>query len=1105
MSISEINQRIKDDVGNLLHVRRTRPLLRYALDQAFEVSSLVIPDEKAETVALVPEVLTELKTFKNKYVFALGCLWILKFYRDVNGRDYRAALKDLLDWSEKDYSDFVNPDSQFRRAWKIGRDNTEYQRTRKPLITEDIHTECWLLLAEGRGENSKLTRGMEFFLKTLRPDFGVGEFHAVIEQWANTGDASEGQIRAADLYEEDFIDVLRTLQTGSGAGWLSAFNNHPLTLAAVKCEWGLVENGGIRTVALRVVGRDTVCVKQEGNYYEKNAYRCYATFTWDELKNAGIDPEKPIVAASNRVDPVDLEDVRLIRVSRKDLFHQFIAADVDEIQAAELWALTRSQEPKAFSLGESLLMSSPSRLTESLELYLHKLNLRDIVRSQPIPLRHNSRSLLKIGAAPWLCTSCGEPEFQFYLDPETWLVFGEETELELRDFYGDPTNLRWSPNVECRDNGIFLSKDACETTTTATVFLPERGYRLRVSVVFLPEEMRGSMLSENTYDQDGISWHPQTDFDTLRPRVKGTGLCPGLLTLAGEEPIQVSVPSENVHFWIREGLYTDLCFDTPLIGGEEILQKRLTVECYLPDGLNTVTWGGCIWFTSEEAGYYSFDLSERPTPVDPREALGLRIRTQSGQEFEILKVQKSPTVKVKKGICSIVFPNTFRAEDWDYCLVSEGALGGSMGERVASGNCADLNCESHESVDRRLLNVEQLHPDEGCSLMLSVRDSHSLTDNPQAFFSKYLERKPTDDFYGPYVIQASNPLRTQESFLQELQGRESTPILLPVWIRPSWGQRANIQARSSAGFPENLLKTDFTQESLDSTLSASLSCGDNWLAHESWGGSSLIDILETIETRYAFSEDGAIRRGKPNFNWRKMASCGFLAGLSEITKGKKPDIIWLPLEFVGFEHRFFGHGHHTLVQLSKTKCLLNDAPQDPRSLRFSYGGQVQLRYSKPNEFMPLSWEAVTAPFDESSNPDWWPENGIGDFVGSPPWSAGWKALNSIYYQHIKEAGAALGRGEKGSLAHLFRHLIGWIKIAGYSKERRMIFQAAVLCRIHAWLGSDFGDERSKEILSVFVSHAWQDSSARQILTNDILTVDWMLAWLHAPGFNADDK
>jgi hypothetical protein len=236
-----------------------------------------------------------------------------------------------------------------------------------------------------------------------------------------------------------------------------------------------------------------------------------------------------------------------------------------------------------------------------------------------------------------------------------------------------------------------------------------------------------------------------------------------------------------------------------------------------------------------------------------------------------------------------------------------------------------------------------------------------------------------------------------------------------------------------------------------------------------------------------------------------MTSCGFLVGLSEITKGKKPDEVWLPLASLKFEHNINGNGRHKVLKLSAKECFLNDMHNNRRSIKFKYGRIVKLKFTRPVEYIPLSWEVELKPDVEHCLPIWWPENGIGDLVGTSHWSAGWIALNSIYYEHIKEAGEVLGRGNEGSLAHLFSRLIGWMEIAECSKERRMIFQAAILCRIHAWMGSDFGDKRSKEILSVFVSQAWQDPTARQILTNDILTVDWMLAWLHAPGFNADDK
>jgi hypothetical protein len=382
---------------------------------------------------------------------------------------------------------------------------------------------------------------------------------------------------------------------------------------------------------------------------------------------------------------------------------------------------------------------------------------------------------------------------------------------------------------------------------------------------------------------------------------------------------------------------------------------------------------------------------------------------------------------------------------------------------------------------------------------------HGVTEDPQAFFCRYLAIKPTDNFYGPFSVQDSNPFRTQVSFSEEYQDRTFDRILLPDWMRLDWGHRSTIEAQVSVGIPDGFLAGDFTLQTLGSELSDSLCSGKNWLAHESWGGSKLFGLLDEVENSYAFSESGSIRRGKPAFSWGKIASCGFLAGLPEIMKGKRPNEVWLPLEFVGFEHRSYGHGHHQVLLLSKRQCSLNDAPNIKRSLRFDYGGQVQLRYSDSDEFMDLCWIADTTLVDGELVPSWWPQIGIGEIDSKPNWFSGWKALNRIYDNHIKEAHELIGRGEEGTLSHLLHHLIGWMKISGYSKERCMIFEAAVLCRIHAWLGNGFGDKRSKEILSVFVAEAWRDPTARQILTNDILTFDWMLAWLHASDFNVDDN
>jgi hypothetical protein len=57
---------------------------------------------------------------------------------------------------------------------------------------------------------------------------------------------------------------------------------------------------------------------------------------------------------------------------------------------------------------------------------------------------------------------------------------------------------------------------------------------------------------------------------------------------------------------------------------------------------------------------------------------------------------------------------------------------------------------------------------------------------------------------------------------------------------------------------------------------------------------------------------------------------------------------------------------------------------------------------------------------------------------------------------------------------------------------------AVLSRLHSWLGANFGDVRSRDILRTFNAAAWANPNARPIFTRDLITVDWAMAWFRVP-------
>jgi hypothetical protein len=78
-------------------------------------------------------------------------------------------------------------------------------------------------------------------------------------------------------------------------------------------------------------------------------------------------------------------------------------------------------------------------------------------------------------------------------------------------------------------------------------------------------------------------------------------------------------------------------------------------------------------------------------------------------------------------------------------------------------------------------------------------------------------------------------------------------------------------------------------------------------------------------------------------------------------------------------------------------------------------------------------------------------------------------------------------------------------------NRLVIFQAAVLCRLHAWLGwrepastNDpvypgnwpMSEQGNYDLVCRIVRAAWHDTDMRKVLINDLIPVEWMLAWFH---------
>ncbi len=100
----------------------------------------------------------------------------------------------------------------------------------------------------------------------------------------------------------------------------------------------------------------------------------------------------------------------------------------------------------------------------------------------------------------------------------------------------------------------------------------------------------------------------------------------------------------------------------------------------------------------------------------------------------------------------------------------------------------------------------------------------------------------------------------------------------------------------------------------------------------------------------------------------------------------------------------------------------------------------------------------------------------------------------------------IGRREERRLAHMFSlvsdKLGGWALEDSEQGNRQVIYQAAVLSRLHAWLGKEdefpngwpLGDNRCYQAVCHILSQIWEMPARRAMLTKDMITTEWFITW-----------
>lgn len=1085
MPYAEANQRIQNYVAENGGAE-ANPMIVYALDSQF------LPD------ALYQKLCDDRDRDRlpKEYPWLLGLFWIRRFYEFGSGNDHLQCLGNGANIDEVR--------KRIRTVWKLT----------NPISRDSLIFHCPILKAAEAGGNSQVTRGIEFMVKGLYPDFSYNDFQerkiALIQkqvanlerQVANPdnlaqNEFSKAQINSLCVFTDVFSEIVRTLITGEGESWLSTIAEHPLRMKFRTPQWGVHVNGPVATIAVEV--RTSA---QEVNFTQGMASLIRRVRNGElivplvDFINEGFNFEEEITTPCGPTKLPPLTGIQVARVSRQRHFHSFIELQEDEefvpeIQAARLYAVLPDHLPSEFTLGGTALPAQSQRLRNCPGHTLVILDLSEVNRSKPVDLRHQGNDpILRIGAAPSLLPLVGENLFELHGDRDTWIVFGDKVNIRLCDYYGEVNQINWSG--ASLTNGLEATLICGEADygykITVRAEIPGRSWSINRSILFLPLEFRDAMIGEKPYTGAGLRWTPECDAAKILASVEHTSRCPGSLSRDNNEPVRISVPSNKIHFWLFKGVSQigdhAECF---VLDPDESFDY-LRMKFYLPQGIHHISWGGSSLMKCEGPGFW--DERIFPPPKDcfasGANTIEYIITHPDNRVTRIVSYAVPPRVVRYGDDWCLWMPLIMEPLNWKFAILSEQAMGAAV---MKSGFCSELAAKDSDPTSGRFLPAFQVHPDQGVALLLWNALEHG--SNVQEILEK--TQKPTHAFHGPFVLQQSNRFRSQESFPRDLKQDAACHVPLPPWLQCVIQTVRYSFAAQPIGWDDFQL-ADFTQEGLIHHLDARIAAGDNWIGLPNWGPQKIKDEIARIDTSYSKAPNGNLRRKNPltlALNSRPLVH-SLVGSFHSISQGKRPDTVWLPLSEFSIKYRSADHGFHLLTHLGKNFLCLHDQPARRRKIKFRYGSAVQIE--EIGRFDDAHWSSLCWRFSNGKEPPcWWSLTVVGN-AAIPSWKSSEDALCELFTDSLPAARHHFGRKRDGNVSELFLRITEWMNSSGLTAERKMLFQTAVLTRLYSWLGNDFGCMRGRDFVRCLVADAWSDQSARQTLIKDIVTVEWTLAW-----------
>lgn len=1120
----EINREIAGRFGGYQNQRSF--LLRYALDEEFlpdAIYSAVVDENRTEILDLAP--------------WLRPLVWVRLFFERGDGMNFRAVLKS----SEIDL-DARALERDWASSWRALEDGLDTPGAR-------FLAECFVLSGgeDGNtGRTSRLWRVLSELVSGLEEDRSDTAIEGVLSR---AEEEIEIPVYLRCAYQQAPGDLLLILQAlkardaidghswtraiGRSQGWsLQRDNRQPILTQ------GLYRNGHVIEPAIRIKNlpaASEVTIHQGEVSFKRGAESNSVDVREAELRQAGLDPAQEVIVQVGRwKDKVLLvpqgEETRLFRIPGKGLFCREIdlealEGEVSQINAKELLLLLGDDgdEPVITYDGSHVEARSLGSLASGISRIYH-LDFSEQERYTARELVVNGKTLCLLGNRPWIssegqsdCVSLGGNADGHYLS------FGDEVRLI---YHGPNNGAEWSgagDSIEAEDVVQRIVRRSLEGNHIETMRI--RFGKAQVKVTFLPQEWEGRLGRENWEEHDW-QWKVESNPYQVRSFAE-RGIIGGVLTDPLGEELMLEIESKEPLWWRSDSLGLNSSAICESIAADAIREGLFHV--WFPwHGMKILLGESCL-FDVSGPGYWVGSIGESLNAASNASLDGgianLVIKSEGSDDCHTLcetsTLPDCPVLGMRDGMPTLYLPQRSANRPFSVIVVSESSL---VTDRVCvlrdfrreeGDGFLRLDHEQQPGDGRWFVLVEGLGTGESLSDLISFLLQCSF--GSQRILS--VLSRPTEGVGQtmPENMKTWNgglEMSAEQCERASGQLRCVEAMQLPVTLEDLFERFQG--AFSMIGNGREFWLHEFPKvvqlEGLGALLGILFRSGFNWLAEPGWlpktyellrlkakqGGESwtkrrrqwilddcplMMDIVaiqggypyaKVSNVEVSYLDHGLTSIGNPevfevSFVGSSVAGYAAGAGLAGIDKNGLHLQGGFGTRKLSFDYAGHVVAHDPRLDMCRLKLLVND---DSQAIHYLC------------EEMDALSEALVSEDDL-------------------------ERLNQMFTSCVESnpAVAIIGNEADRSLGYLFRICDqAFNEMAEENLDQRnrsVIFKAAVLTRLHAWVSRaqvpvdwPLSDPIEYDFLCALCGKIWGEDDAWEAFCSDFAGIEWLLAWFH---------